>query len=258
MCNARPAVSKARVLVSVLVLVLAGSLTWGMAGARAASPSPSAAAGQVVLRLGWTQEPDNLSVFIGYQNTSYEIWALNSYLFGSGDHNQPTLDLASRVPHPGQRRHLGRRQDLDDPHPERRQVPGRGAADRRRRRLHLQLHHQEPHDEPDQLHGGHQDGDGARPHHGADRLLRAQGPDMETTLVPILPEHIWAHVSPAAASDELRVKPPLVGSGPFETVSHQGQLRRDGQEPLLVRQEAEPSTRSTSSSTRTPTRWSPT
>jgi len=34
-------------------------------------------------------------VFIGYANSDYEIWALNySYLFGSGDHNQPTLDLA--------------------------------------------------------------------------------------------------------------------------------------------------------------------
>ena len=74
---------------------------WGVAGALAASPvaSPSSAPGQVVLKLGWTSEPDNLNVFVGYEATCWEIWALNyDYLFGSGTHNQPTLDLANVFP----------------------------------------------------------------------------------------------------------------------------------------------------------------
>ena len=82
----------------ILALVLVGGIIWGLGSALAASPaaSPSSSAGQVVLKLGWTQEPDNLNVFIGYAETGYEIWALNyDYLFGCGDHNQPTLDLAS-------------------------------------------------------------------------------------------------------------------------------------------------------------------
>ena len=42
---------------------------------------------------------------------------------------------------------------------------------------------------------------------------------METHSVPILPEHIWAHVSPSAATTSYGNKPPIIGSGPFETVA---------------------------------------
>jgi hypothetical protein len=30
-----------------------------------------------VLRVGWTSKPDNLNPFIGWQNTTFEIWANN-------------------------------------------------------------------------------------------------------------------------------------------------------------------------------------
>ena len=87
-----------RLLLIVAMLLVAG-LVCGFATAFAASPTPSPGTGKVVVKLGWTVEPDNLSVFIGSQDTCYEIWALNySYLFGSGDHNQPILDLASGFP----------------------------------------------------------------------------------------------------------------------------------------------------------------
>ena len=100
-----------------LVALLDCGLVWGLATAFGSSASPSPAAGRT-LRIGWTSEPDNLNPFIGYTNDTYEIWALNySTLFGCGDHNQPTLDLASRVPDPAERRHLGGRQGLDHPHP---------------------------------------------------------------------------------------------------------------------------------------------
>ena len=42
---------------------------------------------------------------------------------------------------------------------------------------------------------------------------------METQSVPILPEHIWEHVSPQAATTSYGDKPPIIGSGPFETVA---------------------------------------
>ena len=83
----------------LLALVLCGGLAWGLATAFATTSPPSPSSGNVVLRLGWTEEPDNLNVFIGYQDTSYEIWALNyDTLFGASDRNQPTLNLVDQWP----------------------------------------------------------------------------------------------------------------------------------------------------------------
>jgi peptide/nickel transport system substrate-binding protein len=42
---------------------------------------------------------------------------------------------------------------------------------------------------------------------------------METLSVPIVPKHIWEHVSPQAAITSYGDKPPIIGSGPFETVA---------------------------------------
>ena len=79
--------------------MLSAGLVWGLATAFASSSSPAPGAGNVTLRIGWTEEPDNLNPLIGYQNETYEIWALNyDLLFGYGDRNQPTLDLASQFP----------------------------------------------------------------------------------------------------------------------------------------------------------------
>ena len=80
-------------------LVLAAGLAWGAASALASSPSPAASANAVVLKIGWTVEPDTLNPFIGWQNQDYEIWSINySFLFGFGVSSKPTLDLASEYP----------------------------------------------------------------------------------------------------------------------------------------------------------------
>ena len=71
----------------------------GSASALAADPSASPAAGKVVLRVGWTNDPDNLNPFIGAETSSYEIWLLN-YDFLTGY----SLDLAA---HPRPRHLLG-------------------------------------------------------------------------------------------------------------------------------------------------------
>ena len=94
-------------LLLVVVVLLAAGLVWGLAGALAASSSPSPAFGKAVLKIGWTSEPDNLNPFIGWATTTYEIWAVNyDFLFGCGINNQPILDLASAVSHQAERRHL--------------------------------------------------------------------------------------------------------------------------------------------------------
>ena len=201
----------------IALLALAGGLAGGLGRAFAASSSP-APAGKVILRLGWTTEPDNLNPFIGYTNDTYEIWALNySYLFGCGNHNQPTLDLAAAFPS---------------------QANGGISADGKTWTIHIRK--------------GVKFQDGV-PLTAADvaftytyiikndmtnltnytqgiKTVTALDPatvrivcsapkaDLERASVPILPEHIWAHVSPKAAATSYVSKPPIVGSGPFQTV----------------------------------------
>ncbi len=209
---------------AVLLLLLVGGLVWGPTSALAASPSPAASSSpgsNVVLKLGWTEEPDNLNVFIGYADTSYEVWALNySYLFGSGDHNQPILDLASEFPSAQN---------------------GGISADGKVWTIHIK--------------SGVKFQDGV-PVTAADvaftynfviknqmanllnnvqgmKVVKALDPTtvqftcahpmatgyMEAQSVPILPEHIWKNVSPNAAATSYGNKPPIIGSGPFETVA---------------------------------------
>ena len=218
------------------VAVLAAGLVWGPAAAFAVAASPTSSAasdaspaagasptssasasGKVVLHVGWTSEPDNLNPFIGL--SSYEVWALNySNLFGCGDHNQPTLDLAAAFPT---------------------QANGGISADGKVWTIHIRK--------------GLRWQDG-QPLTAADvaftytyiikndltnftnytlgiKTVTALDPttvrivcsapkaDLERALVPILPEHIWSHVSPAAAQSSYNVKLPLVGSGPFQTVA---------------------------------------
>ncbi len=85
-------------LTILLVVVLAAALVFA-AAASASEPSPSASTDQVVLKIGWTVEPDTLNPFIGWQNQDYEIWSINySFLFGFGVSDKPTLDLAAEFP----------------------------------------------------------------------------------------------------------------------------------------------------------------
>ena len=48
-------------LALAVAAVLAAGVTWGVVGAlAAASPTPSASSGALILHVGWTTEPDNL------------------------------------------------------------------------------------------------------------------------------------------------------------------------------------------------------
>ena len=230
--------SKRLLVPAAAVAVLAVALVCGLATALAASSSPSPASGKVVLKIGWTAEPDNLNPFIGWANTTYEIWSINyDFLFGFGlNGGQPTLDLAARVPHRAERRPLGRRQGLDHPPEARPEVVRRPAAHRRRRRLHLQLRGQEP----DGEHGA-----GDRRHHGAKALdpttvrITCSQPkaDMEYLFLPILPKHVWEHVSPRGGGDDLRQQAADRGQRPvLHDGLQEGLLHRDGAQPLLLGQ----------------------
>ncbi|NLT92864.1 MAG: hypothetical protein GXY02_07050, partial [Actinobacteria bacterium] len=94
-------VSRGRLLIAAVVVLLIVGLSWGIGSAVAAdgSASPAADGGKTVLRLGWTNDPDNLNPFIGYESSSYEIWAINYELlvgFRAEDYaNVPDVGLAT-------------------------------------------------------------------------------------------------------------------------------------------------------------------
>ena len=138
-------IPRRRLVILVVAVLLIAGLAWGIAGAFADSSSPSPAAGKVVLKLGWTNNPDNLNPFIGYTASAYEVWALNYDLlcgFAATDMSSqhqgqeaPGLATAWTTSSDGL--------SLDLHHPLGREVAGRRAADRQRRGVHVQLHHQE-------------------------------------------------------------------------------------------------------------------
>ena len=82
-----------RLLALAVTALLAAGLIAGISSALAASESPSPAAGNVVLKLGWLNEPDSLNPFVGYEGSSFEVWALNyDLLVGYGLDGSPDPD----------------------------------------------------------------------------------------------------------------------------------------------------------------------
>ena len=208
-----------RLLLVVAVLLVAAA-AWAAATSTTARASSSPSPASVVLKFGWTSEPDNLNPFIGWANTTYEIWALNyDFLFGFGvNGGQATLDLASEWPT---------------------QANGGISPDGKVWTIHLRP--------------GVKWSDG-QPLTAADvaftynyvvknqmanlalatvgivgakvvdpttvQIICSQPKaDMEHIFLPILPKHVWEHVSPRAAATSYVSAPPIVGSGPFSTTA---------------------------------------
>jgi peptide/nickel transport system substrate-binding protein len=209
-----------RRLLLIVVALLAAGLVWGLAGALAASSSPSPASGKVVLKIGWTSEPDNLNPFVGWATTTYEIWVVNyDFLFGfNGQTMAPTLSLAAQFPT---------------------KANGGISPDGKVWTIHLK---------PDLKWSDGQPLTAADvaftynyvvKNHMANLALTTTGitgakeldpttvqitcsrpkANMEAIFLPILPEHIWEHVSPKVAATTYVNQPPIVGSGPFYTVA---------------------------------------
>ena len=70
----RRAVPFAALALAAVIALAAGLALAGTASAASASPSP--ASGASVLRVGWDTEPDNLNPFVGYEQSSYELFHL--------------------------------------------------------------------------------------------------------------------------------------------------------------------------------------
>ena len=209
-----------RRLLLVGVVLLAASLVWGLADALAESSSPAPSSGKVVLKIGWTSEPDNLNPFVGWATTTYEIWTINyNFLFGfNGQTMAPTLSLAAKFPT---------------------KENGGISADGKIWTIHLRPGVRWSDGQPLTAADVAFTYNYIVKNHMANMALTTVGitgakeidpttvqitcsqpkANMEAIFLPILPKHVWEHVSPQAAGTTYLNKPPIVGSGPFTTTA---------------------------------------
>jgi peptide/nickel transport system substrate-binding protein len=209
-----------RRLLLVGVVLLAASLVWGLADALAQSSSPAPSPGKVVLKIGWTSEPDNLNPFVGWATTTYEIWTINyNFLFGfNGQTMAPTLSLAAQFPT---------------------KQNGGISADGKVWTIHIRPNLKWSDGQPLTAADVAFTYNYIVKNHMANMALTTTGiasakeidpttvqitcsqpkANMEAIFLPILPKHVWEHVSPQAAGTTYLNKPPIVGSGPFYTTA---------------------------------------
>ncbi len=204
------------VLASALVAA-AVALAIGLATARADSPSPAPSTERLTLRIGWTSQPDNLNPFIGWQNVTYEIWSINyGFLFGFGNDNSPTLDLAREFPTE-----------------ENGGVSADGKVWTIKLRTGVKWSDGQPFTAEDVAFTynyivknrmltmtittvGIEEAEALAPDVVQITCSRPKA-DMMHIFLPILPKHVWEDVDPQEAQTGHVNKPPIVGTGPFIT-----------------------------------------
>jgi peptide/nickel transport system substrate-binding protein len=204
-----------RALVIAFVAVLTVGLVWGLGSALAGSESPSPAAGKVTLRLGWTNDPDNLNPFIGYESSSYEIWAINYELlvgFRASDMaNVPGVGLATKWETSPDGKvwtfTITDKSKWQDGEP----LTASDVAFTYnyviKNKLGMFIDYMtfiETVEAPTPT----------------TVVFTCSKPkaNMLGLWIPILPEHIWSKIKPADAEKSFKNPPPIVGSGPFQTV----------------------------------------
>ncbi len=204
-----------RALVIALAALLAAGLVWGLGSALAGSSSPSPAAGKTVLRLGWTNDPDNLNPFIGYESSSYEIWAINYELlvgFRASDMaNVPGVGLATKWETSPDGKvwtfTITDKSKWQDGQP-------LTAADVAftynyviKNKIGMFIDYMSFIDKVE----------ATSPTTVVFTCSKPKA-NMLGLWIPILPEHIWSKVKPADAEKSFQNAPPIIGSGPFQTV----------------------------------------
>ncbi len=187
-------------------------------GASAQSPSPS---GEVVrLRLGWTESPLNLNPFVGYSN-SYEVWMLNyDTLVGVGADGLPSKETGL-----AEDWHLSEDETVwtfkiregvkwHDGTP----LTARDVAFTFNYIIDNEL----------SLSVYLKDVEKAVALDDTTLEVTCTHPKANMLLtqvyIYVLPEHIWSKIPPEKANNSFRNDPPIIGSGPFQTV----EFKKDG------------------------------
>jgi peptide/nickel transport system substrate-binding protein len=198
----------------VSIALLALGLLWGIAGAMASSDSPSPA-GKTILRLGWTNDPDSLNPFIGLESSSYEIWALNYDLlvgFRASDlATVPGVGLATKWETSPDGKvwtfTITDKAKWQDGEP----LTARDVAFTYNyvidNQMGLFIDYVKFITKVEATDDTHV-------------VFTCSKPkaNMLGLWIPILPEHVWSKIKPADAEKSFKNPPPIIGSGPFQTV----------------------------------------
>ena len=205
-----------RLFLLLLVAVLGAGLIWGLTGAFAADPSASPGGDKIILKVGWSPDPDNLNQFVGVQQSSYELWHISyDFLTNYGDKYLETT--------PGLAESWSKSSDgltwtfkirsgvkWSDGVP----LTARDIAFTYNWEIKLQL----------QAFLSALDGiESASAPDDTTLIVKCSHPkaDILSMWCPILPEHIWSKFKTADDAKNYLNKPPIVGSGPFQVVEWQ-------------------------------------
>ena len=218
----RSKLPRAAVFVAVLAAV---ALALGATALASSSPTPmpisangsaSPGAEPVTLRIGWTQDVDNLSPFLGLQGTDYMLWHLNyDFLVGFDAKTlDPKPELATKwvVSPDGLTWTFTIRSDAtwQDGVP----VTAKDVAFTFNYIIDNQLLNLAVYT------------DGITKAVAVDDTTveittKAPKANMLRMVVPILPEHIWSKIPGKDAGTSYGNPPPIIGSGPFQIVEWQ-------------------------------------
>jgi peptide/nickel transport system substrate-binding protein len=221
-CRSTHAVRRtsARLAAVGVLLLLLGSLGWGLGQALASSPSPSPSAEKIVLRVGYVGEPDNLNPFVAQVFPSYLIFSTNY-------DNLVGIDPATLVP--SKETGLARDWSVD--------ADGKTWTFTMRDTAEWQDNGQ-PVTAQDVVftydyilkndmsnftsYTAGITRVTALDEYTVQMACSAPKADMLLSLnsIPVLPEHIWAEVPPKLAGTNYPNDPPIVGSGAFQCVKY--------------------------------------
>jgi len=202
-----------RFIILVLAALLVAGLAWGIGSAAASSPSPSPSGAKVVLRIGTTQDVDNLNPFTGYSTSAYEVFHLNYDLLvgyrASDGAPQPELaDSWSSTPdglewtfklHPGVTWQDGVALTAKD------------VAFTYNYIIQNEL-------AAYTSYTNNIDKAVAVDDTTVKFILTKPKANMLRLWIPIVPEHVWGKVPGKNAGNDYQNTPPIIGSGPFQVV----------------------------------------
>ena len=208
--------SSTRFFLLLLVIAMATGLVWGLAGAFAADPSASPGADKVILKVGWSPDPDSLNPFVGVQQSAYELWHISyDFLTNYGDQyleTQPGLAESWTSSADGLTWTFKIRSGVkwSDGQP----LTAKDIAFTYNWEIKLEL----------QAFLSALDGiESATATDDTTLVIKCSRPkaDILSMWCPILPEHIWSQFKTADDAKNFLNKPPIVGSGPFQVVEWQ-------------------------------------
>ena len=184
--------------------------------APAALAESSPAADTTTFRVGWLLEPDNLNPFIGLLGQDYEIWHLNyDFLVGWDPTDfspRPEIAESWEVSEDGKTWTFKIREGVkwQDGEP----LTAKDVAFTFNYIVENELSTLDVYTRGIV---------GAEAPDDVTCVITTDRPkaNMLSTVVPILPEHIWSKISGKDAASTYRNDPPIIGSGPFQVVEWQ-------------------------------------